>query len=154
MNHMPATGRCGLDLYLGRPGEPRFCSVTKYDLKATAYEYKLLDMGTGTPTGSGAGLKAATINFPPYAYTGRLIFYGSSITQGGCASRPGRPGSGPAHRSDPRSSPAGSRLRTQLRQHRAVPPDATAVHPDLPGSTPARPHSGGLVHPLCFRSGG
>ena len=32
---------------------------------------------------------AQILPFPPYAYTGRLIFYGSSITRGGCASRPG-----------------------------------------------------------------
>lgn len=106
MNHMPATGQCGFDLYLGRPGEQRFYGVTKYDLKATSYEYKLLETGPAA-----AGLKAVTLNFPlyqgveevligldagaqvlpfpPYAYRGRLIFYGTSITQGGCASRPG-----------------------------------------------------------------
>ncbi|MBE3576283.1 MAG: hypothetical protein IMX00_01065 [Limnochordales bacterium] len=121
MNHMPATGQCGFDLYLGRPGEQRFYTVTKYDLKATEYEYKLFDAAEGPGAGVGAGatagadgsdgLTAVTINFPlyqgveeveigldagaqirpfpPYAYSGRLIFYGSSITQGGCASRPG-----------------------------------------------------------------
>jgi len=114
MNHMPATGQCGFDLYLGRPGEQRFYGVTKYDLKATSYEYKLLEAGSAAGAGLRAGatdLKAVTLNFPlyqgveevsigldagaqalpfpPYAYSGRLIFYGTSITQGGCASRPG-----------------------------------------------------------------
>lgn len=104
MVHMPATGQCGFDLYLGHPGEQVFYGVTKYDHKATSYEYKLIETAT-------ADVRCVTINFPlyqgveevlvgldpgarvlpfpAYACDDRLIFYGTSITQGGCASRPG-----------------------------------------------------------------
>lgn len=104
MVHMPATGQCGFDLYIGEPGAQVFYGATKYDLRATEYEYKLIEM-------SSTELRHVTINFPlyqgveevligldhdarvlapvPYAMETRVIFYGTSITQGGCASRPG-----------------------------------------------------------------
>lgn len=104
MVHMPATGQCGFDLYFGAPGAQVFYGATKYNLRATEYEYKLIETSTEE-------LRDVTINFPlyqgveevfigldegaevhepvPYATSERVIFYGTSITQGGCASRPG-----------------------------------------------------------------
>ena len=106
MNHMPATGQCGFDLYVGGGGAPRYYSTAKYDLvkQATAYEVSLFQHADRK-------LRAFTLNFPlyqgvkdvavgldaeasvrppaPYAASGRIVIYGTSITQGGCAARPG-----------------------------------------------------------------
>ncbi len=104
MNHMPATGQCGFDLYVGPPGTQRFHSTTKYNHTETSYEIVLFD-------DPGKVLRNFTLNFPlyqgitnveigvppdaqvappaPWASTGRIVIYGTSITQGGCASRPG-----------------------------------------------------------------
>ncbi len=103
MVHMAPTGEAGFDLYVGAPGEERFAGVTKFDRKQHTYEVPLLN--------SARGWRDLTINFPLYqgvhrvtvglagdaevsAPTGRvteppLLFYGTSITQGGCATRPG-----------------------------------------------------------------
>ena len=104
MVHMPATGQCGIDCYIGGPGQQRFLSVTKYDLTQTDYECLLMDAPQ-------AEMRAVTLNLPLYqgveeifigldheadilpppAYVDDrpLIVYGTSNTQGGCASRPG-----------------------------------------------------------------
>jgi lysophospholipase L1-like esterase len=104
MNHMPATGQCGFDLYVGLPGVQRFYNVTKFDHKVSSYEVLLFDHPQ-------AMLRCFTLNFPLYmgvkavhigllpeaslveppawAGDGRIVIYGTSITQGGCASRPG-----------------------------------------------------------------
>ncbi|MBT6147728.1 MAG: hypothetical protein HOH74_19980 [Gemmatimonadetes bacterium] len=103
MVHMAPTGEAGFDLYVGAPGEERFAGVTKFDRHQDTYE---------VPVFSGSRKwRDLTINFPLYkgvhrvtlglardaevsAPTSRvaeppLLFYGSSITQGGCAARPG-----------------------------------------------------------------
>jgi len=104
MNHMPATGQCGFDLYIGSPSLMRFHNVTKYDHRLAAYEVLLFDHPD-------AEMRTFTLNFPlyqgveelqigldpdaqiqatpPYSINGRIVYYGTSITQGGCASRPG-----------------------------------------------------------------
>jgi len=104
MIHMPATGQCGFDLYLETPAGLRYCSTAKWPFKDAAYEVTLFD---GTP----AGMRYAVLNFPLYqgveevsvgldaaaaverprdwAWDRRVIVYGTSITQGGCAARPG-----------------------------------------------------------------
>jgi len=104
MVHMPATGQCGFDLYLGLPSEMRLHGVTKYDHRLTEYEVLLFQ-------NPDAAMRTFTLNFPlyqgvealqigldpeahihpapPYAIAGRIVFYGTSITQGGCATRPG-----------------------------------------------------------------
>ena len=99
MYHMPSTGQCGFDCYIGT----RYLSTTRYDHKQTEYEAVLFDSDN-------ADLKNITLNFPlyqgvkevligiepnaqlsaPLQYDGgKVIFYGTSITQGGCAARPG-----------------------------------------------------------------
>jgi len=104
MNHMPATGQCGFDCYVGPPGAQRFCGTTKYDHTQTSYECTLLDLAQSE-------MRNVTLNFPlyqgvkqvevglvrdarieappPYDGDGRVVVYGTSITQGGCAARPG-----------------------------------------------------------------
>lgn len=104
MRHMPATGQCGFDCYIGGPNEQRFYSVTKYNHTLKQYTATLLNRKKNEPL-------SITLNFPlyqgvesvfigtnqgaevrpPIAYdcSKKVIFYGTSITQGGCASRPG-----------------------------------------------------------------
>jgi len=104
MNHMPATGQCGFDLYIGPPAAMRFHSVTKYAHRLTAYEILLFEHPEAAarvftlnfPLYQGVhelqlGLEAGAQIHPPPSYSakGRVIVYGTSITQGGCASRPG-----------------------------------------------------------------
>lgn len=104
MYHMPATGQCGFDCYIGSPGEQLYYGTTVYDHKLTEYEaviYK--DMAQESriitlnfPLYQGVeevwiGLdREAQIAPPPtYENSGKIIVYGTSITQGGCAARPG-----------------------------------------------------------------
>lgn len=103
-SHMPLTGVSGFDLYR-KKGKTYtyiksfipplnftdgFISIAK-DLEAKPTEYVLylplynevLDLEIGLERG--AILKEGT----KYSFPGQVVFYGSSITQGGCASRPG-----------------------------------------------------------------
>lgn len=104
MNHMPATGQCGFDLYVGEPGKQRYHNTARYDIRQTAYEVELFEhperaMRTFTLNfplyqGVGAvqiGLSPEALVQRPPAWSDRhpVIIYGTSITQGGCASRPG-----------------------------------------------------------------
>ena len=105
MCNMPASGQCGFDLYVKYEGESEyeFLGMTNFDEKATEYESCL----------SGrlrAGMKSIIINMPLYVpllavavgldggsvvekpedFGGKpFVVYGTSITQGGCVSRPG-----------------------------------------------------------------
>jgi len=103
MPHMAATGKSGVDLYVKRDGAWRFLRVGKPGMQRTAL--KLIDELPGVPTeyllylplynqvtnaeiGVPVGAKLWRLQQPP----GRpIVFYGTSITQGGCASRPGMP---------------------------------------------------------------
>lgn len=104
MDHMPQTGMSGFDLYTGEPGKETFYSVTRFACGATEFTSELF-------TCSIRKLRTFTINFPLYkgvsevmiglqagarvaappAYRTKMpiVVYGTSITQGGCASRPG-----------------------------------------------------------------
>jgi lysophospholipase L1-like esterase len=99
-DHMAATGVCGFDCYMGQ----RFVGVTRFARAATEYESVVM-------TAVEAELRDITINFPlyrgveevhigveegaqvlappPFADDRPIVVYGTSITQGGCASRPG-----------------------------------------------------------------
>lgn len=104
MDHMPLTGSSGCDLYVGEPGAMNFRSVTRIALDANEYTCELfkdtkqkmrsfclnLPLYSGVATleigiDNGSKLKAPTA----WADTRKILIYGSSITQGGCASRPG-----------------------------------------------------------------
>lgn len=102
--HMPATGVSGLDLYAETPeGVPRWLAVTRPDKQAmnvalvtqlapgerTYSLYLPLYNGTrhlkvGVPDG-------ATFTPLPPRQEKPIVFYGTSITHGACASRPGMP---------------------------------------------------------------
>jgi lysophospholipase L1-like esterase len=104
MVHMPATGQCGFDCYVGMEEKIYYCNTTRYDHTKTQYELRLFEI-------KNKAWKNVIINFPlyqgveevfigidqaaeleaplPYSSDKRVIFYGTSITQGGCASRPG-----------------------------------------------------------------
>lgn len=105
MTHMPATGVSGLDLYIRsgeswrwvastRPGETQRQSATFFTkLKGGKREYLLYlplyngvtEVKLGVPKGTSlikAQPRTAGFDKP-------IVFYGTSITQGGCASRPG-----------------------------------------------------------------
>ncbi|MFT6242095.1 MAG: hypothetical protein ACJAQT_004198 [Akkermansiaceae bacterium] len=103
MYHMPVTGQSGFDLYLGKAGEQRYAATTKFDAGAKDYEVTLFTGSKSNrhftlnfPLYNGVdsveiGVAAgATITAPlPYQHDGRIVVYGTSITQGGCAARPG-----------------------------------------------------------------
>lgn len=105
MDHMPATGQIGFDAYVGEPGQERYIGTSRMKPREKHYE-SLLFEGDKPDR-----LRTVTLNFPLYqsvtevmvglppeaaleaddfpSSRGRLVFYGTSITQGGCASRPG-----------------------------------------------------------------
>jgi hypothetical protein len=104
MDHMALTGQCGFDCYISESGRNVFCSVTRFKYNNTIYESLLYNVKDSI-------LRHVTINFPlyqgvkqvliglndeahlyppkPYRLNQPIVFYGTSITQGGCASRPG-----------------------------------------------------------------
>ncbi|MFC5402837.1 SGNH/GDSL hydrolase family protein [Cohnella soli] len=104
MYHMPATGQSGIDCYLGDPGNQHYLSTTRFDPACTEYEAEMYNWGEKREF-------AVTLNFPlyqgveevwigvdpdatigaapSYASDKPIVIYGTSITQGGCATRPG-----------------------------------------------------------------
>lgn len=101
MNHMPATGVSGLDLYVRHQGEWRFLAVGRpsssvsettffKDLPAENRDFRLYfplynglqSIEIGIPSG-------CTIENIPQNDLQPIVLYGTSILQGGCASRPG-----------------------------------------------------------------
>lgn len=106
MPHMPATGVSGLDLYTKTEdgkwrwlavGQPRVAPTNQAklaaDIPSGQREYLLyLPLYNGVTSVEIGIPKDQTIARPePRAEAGRkpVLFYGTSITQGGCASRPG-----------------------------------------------------------------
>ncbi len=117
--HMTACGQCGFDCYVGRDRRDLlFLGVTRFDITEKAYQCEVLSPDTmaafcaGRQEGAGEGpVNEFLINFPlychvrrvelgidrdafleppsPYEREGSLVLYGTSITQGACASRPG-----------------------------------------------------------------
>ena len=105
MDHMTAICRRGFDLYTGGPGTWTFCGVTRFPAQETEYAVILVrdlpregmrEFLLEFPLYCGVesveiGLDAAAKVAPPTPWNdgGCVVFYGTSITQGGCASRPG-----------------------------------------------------------------
>ena len=105
MSHMAWCGQAGFDIYIGDGGAERYVktlippitaeegysasAVISEDsrMKTVTLNFPLYhavnDVYIGLPEGS--VLEAA----PEYTISTPIVFYGSSITQGGCASRPG-----------------------------------------------------------------
>lgn len=103
LSHMPATGVSGVDLYVRDAGEWRFVGVGRPDamtnektlmrgLEKKAREYVLnLPLYNGVESVEIGVPEGASFAAAPARYEGRkpIVFYGTSILQGGCASRPG-----------------------------------------------------------------
>lgn len=104
MHHMPATGQCGFDCYLGDPGNQYFITSTSFDHSKSEYEAQLYDWSMkrefcvtlNFPLYQGVeelliGVDpdAHILEAPAYASPQPVVIYGTSITQGGCATRPG-----------------------------------------------------------------
>jgi len=101
MNHMPATGVSGLDLYaqdaqgrwrwvaVGRPGGQTSKARLIAGIPAGRRTWMLyLPLYNGTDALE-IGVKPGTYLRPLPARPTPIVFYGTSIMQGGCASRPG-----------------------------------------------------------------
>ena len=101
MNHMPATGVSGLDLYaqdpqgrwrwvaVGRPGGQTNKARLVAGIPAGRRTWMLyLPLYNGTESLE-LGVKPGTYLRPLPARPKPMVFYGTSIMQGGCASRPG-----------------------------------------------------------------
>lgn len=103
MSHMPVSGICGFDLYTVKNGQYAFAGalIPPSDVE-TGYESILYTDGQMTEyvlnfplynevTKLSIGLQKEAVfgECTPYANMLPVVFYGSSITQGGCASRPG-----------------------------------------------------------------
>ncbi|MFD2330843.1 SGNH/GDSL hydrolase family protein [Cohnella sp. GCM10020058] len=104
MDHMPASGQCGFDCYIGGFGAQVYAGTTRMSTAATQICHPLFEQLAATP-------REVTINLPlyqgvreiwigvapeaaveppaSYGDSRKIIVYGTSITQGGCASRPG-----------------------------------------------------------------
>ncbi len=104
MPHFALTGSAGFDLYA------RYADGERY-IKTFVPAFDITDTVQGEVTVAADGMREYTLNFPlysdvsevfillddtatvveptPYTYEQPVVFYGSSITQGGCASRPG-----------------------------------------------------------------
>ena len=104
MDHFAITGSCGFDMYVGEGGALKFNSTFRPSADMTDGYESLFDFKSKE-------MREIVINFPlysdvcqlyvglqedacvlaptPYAYEKPIVYYGSSITQGGCASRPG-----------------------------------------------------------------
>ena len=99
MSHMPLTGISGVDVYLNkvfsgsiRPENPNGGWFEGFiQNKAGEAEVEInLPLYNGVKTVLiGLEKNAAVKKACPYKYDKPVVYYGSSITQGGCASRPG-----------------------------------------------------------------
>ena len=107
MGHMPYTGQAGFDLYLGNCYQDmKFYRTSNFDFNKMEYEFTYFNFDKLGEK------KLHVLNFPLYATveevligvnpdceivpandlfktSEKIVFYGTSITQGGCASRPG-----------------------------------------------------------------
>ena len=105
MYHMPPTGQLGFDCYVGDCGKMQFAATVKFEAKKQKYclplfeniEKKMRTLTINLPLYNDT-LKSLKIGLEPdcqlipspaYTIDKRIVIYGSSITQGGCASRPG-----------------------------------------------------------------
>ena len=185
--HMTAIGQGGFDCYAGTDRrELAFVGVSKFPPAAQSYQCELVPhqalraLDRGAP---GRKIHEFTVNFPLYcgvrhleigvdpeaavlppsppAQPGSLVFYGTSITQGACASRPGlsypallsrallrqRPGGtgdGGAAERDPGPPPLYDRLRGQRRGARLPGGDAGAAGAATAGGASGDAGAGGV----------
>ncbi|MCQ2377628.1 MAG: SGNH/GDSL hydrolase family protein [Victivallaceae bacterium] len=106
MDHMASTGSCGFDLYCGTPGARRYFGCARFAVSREKPDYTAEIVG-----GMKKEMREYLVNFPlysgiksfelgldsdakveapsPWSCDRPIVWYGTSITQGGCASRPG-----------------------------------------------------------------
>lgn len=101
MPHMPATGMSGLDLYVRQNGQWRWTGAGRPTAQTTTgtlvegvppgeHEYLLyLPLYNGTKSLEIGIAAESTLTNPGPRRQKPICFYGTSILQGGCASRPG-----------------------------------------------------------------
>ena len=100
MPHIPFTGSIGLDMYDGvkyvKTFVPPISVEDSFEGVIDFEDEKMHDVTINLPTYSGVseiyiGLSenAKILESEPYKNKKPIVYYGSSITQGGCASRPG-----------------------------------------------------------------
>lgn len=100
MPHMSATGSHGFDVYDGKEHigtfNPPITSIDEYDGIVKFDDRKEREITVNFPLYSGVyslyiGLRENAVikKHKPYSNEKPIVYYGSSITQGGCASRPG-----------------------------------------------------------------
>ncbi|BBI36579.1 SGNH/GDSL hydrolase family protein [Cohnella abietis] len=104
MYQMAATGQCGVDCYIGAIGNQKYINTSRFDFTQEEYESVLFDSLTRE-------MREITLNLPLYqgvaelhigvapsseiaAFPGfpvdkKVLLYGTSITHGACATRPG-----------------------------------------------------------------
>ena len=104
MDHFAMTGSAGFDMYVRENGKEKYTTTFRFDVDITDGYESLFDFKS-------TNMREITIHFPlysdvkelyiglyegakieaptPYKYDKPIAYYGSSITQGGCASRPG-----------------------------------------------------------------
>ncbi|MEN8203107.1 MAG: SGNH/GDSL hydrolase N-terminal domain-containing protein [Bacteroidota bacterium] len=104
MYHMPATGQSGFDLYIKESEGQRYFRTTRFREDSIRYQAELF-------TADDKKMRTFTLNFPLYngvnsvqigvdqesaveappafQQRGKVVIYGTSITQGGCVGRPG-----------------------------------------------------------------
>lgn len=98
--HMAATGVCGFDIYVNNEyfktfvppvdmtgGYESEVTLTGTEMRKITINFPLYNNVTDLYIGLENGDECKSIN--PYKPIKQVVFYGSSITQGGCASRPG-----------------------------------------------------------------
>ena len=106
MYHMALSGCAGFDFYLGAPGKERFIGLPRFSAAAEAYELELLSFpldpgvmrewkvffplyGGIAEFALGLDPDAKIEAPPPWRDPRPVVVYGTSVTQGGCATRPG-----------------------------------------------------------------
>ena len=104
MYHMPATGQSGFDMYVKDGDVQRYQRTTRFPADTIRYQVELLnsdqkqmrDFTLNFPLYNGVnsvlvGIEAQSrIRTPkPFSRPGKIVIYGTSITQGGCVARPG-----------------------------------------------------------------
>ncbi|CAN7423371.1 SGNH/GDSL hydrolase family protein [Paenibacillus sp. LjRoot56] len=104
MYQMPATGQCGVDCYVGATGAQLYINTTRFDQSKNEYEsilfesipWEMRDITLNLPLYQGVkeiwiGLdpSSSVAGFPGFATNKKVLIYGTSITHGACASRPG-----------------------------------------------------------------